>query len=129
MANTKSALKQWRASLKRRARIRSTKTAVKTFVTSAVAAVRTQSAEAKAIVDRAIQALDKAVGKKVLHPNNAARRKARLVKKLHAAQQVEATAALESATPTKATPTPRRRATTRSTTPRTRRKAPESPAP
>jgi len=125
LANTKSALKQWRASLKRRARIRSTKTAVKTFVTSAVAAVRTQSAEAKAVVDRAVQALDKAVGKNVLHPNNAARRKSRLVKKLNAAQQVEAAAAPESATPAKRTATPRRRATaTRTTTPRTPRPAP-----
>ena len=125
MANTKSALKQWRASLKRRARIRSTKTAVKTFVTSAVAALRTQSTEAKAIVDRAVQALDKAVGKNVLHPNNAARRKARLVKKLNAAQQVEAATAPESATPAKRTAAPRRRATaTRTTTSRTPRQAP-----
>jgi small subunit ribosomal protein S20 len=40
--------------------------------------------EAKTAAMTAISTLDKAAGKGILHPNNAARRKARLVKKLNA---------------------------------------------
>jgi len=40
--------------------------------------------EAKAAAVNAITTLDKAAGKGIIHPNNAARRKARLVKKLNA---------------------------------------------
>ena len=40
--------------------------------------------EAKAAAVNAIATLDKAAGKGIIHPNNAARRKARLVKKLNA---------------------------------------------
>ena len=40
------------------------------------------SEEATKAVTKAISELDKAVSKKVLHPNNAARRKSRLAKKL-----------------------------------------------
>ena len=40
------------------------------------------SEEARKAVTKAISELDKAASKKVLHPNNAARRKSRLAKKL-----------------------------------------------
>jgi len=41
---------------------------------------------AKVAVTDAVSALDKAIGKKILHKNNAARRKSRMVKKLNKMQ-------------------------------------------
>jgi|TARA_Y100000310_G_scaffold60212_2_gene55565 small subunit ribosomal protein S20 len=41
--------------------------------------------EAQGVVGTAIRSLDKAAQKGVIHPNNAARRKSRLVKKLNKA--------------------------------------------
>jgi small subunit ribosomal protein S20 len=43
--------------------------------------------EAQEVVQRAISALDKAAQKGVIHPNNAARRKSRLMKHLNQALQ------------------------------------------
>lgn len=106
MANTKSALKQWRASLKRRDRGRPARRTVRTFVAKAVATVQSGADEAAEIVRQAVSALDKAAEKKIIHPNNAARRKSRLMKKLNAI------ASAPEATPT-ATPARRARATAR----------------
>jgi len=49
-----------------------------------------ESVEALAVT--AVSALDRAVSKGVLHPNNAARRKARLAKRLQAVEQAPAPA-------------------------------------
>lgn len=58
--------------------------AVRTFSRNRVAKARTaindKSDDSPAAVLDAIKALDKAAGKGVIHPNNAARRKSRLVK-------------------------------------------------
>ena len=83
MANTQSAKKRVRASLRKRDRNRSTRSAVKTLVSRA----RRPSLPAGASltseeVRRAISALDKAAEKGVLHANNASRRKARLMSAL-----------------------------------------------
>ena len=80
MANTQSAKKRVRASLRKRNRNRATRSAVKTLVTRArraavPGAVELTSDEAR----RAISALDKAAEKGVLHANNASRRKSRLM--------------------------------------------------
>ena len=86
MANTKSALKRIRSSERKKARNKPVRTALKTYVRSAVtqlsAGVTEDSAEA---VVRAISALDKAAGKGIIHPNQAARRKSRLMTKLNRA--------------------------------------------
>jgi small subunit ribosomal protein S20 len=80
MANTQSAKKRVRASLRKRNRNRATRSAVKTVVSRAR---RPPIGEAAGLtseeVRRAISALDKAAEKGVLHPNNAARRKSRLM--------------------------------------------------
>jgi len=85
MANTRSALKRMRQSEKRRVR----NAAVRTSVRTAVKTTRTSLAaasveEARASLARAIQLLDKAVTKGVVHKNAAARKKSRLTRQLNA---------------------------------------------
>lgn len=84
MANTKSALKRIRSSERKKARNKPVRTALKTYVRSAVSQITTGVVEdsAEAVV-RAISALDKAAGKGVIHRNQAARRKSRLMAKLN----------------------------------------------
>jgi small subunit ribosomal protein S20 len=83
MANTQSAKKRVRASLRKRDRNRSTRSAVKTLVSRARRpAVPDAVSLTSEDVRRAISALDKAAEKGVLHPNNASRRKSRLMSAL-----------------------------------------------
>lgn len=85
MANTKSALKAARVSERRRARNKPIVSAVRTFVGKAnKAVVAKDPSGAPDAVLQAIKTLDRAAGKGVIHPNNAARRKSRLMKKLNA---------------------------------------------
>ncbi|HEX8220839.1 MAG TPA: 30S ribosomal protein S20 [Chloroflexia bacterium] len=86
MANTKSALKRIRSSERKKARNKPVRTALKTYVRSAVTQLSAGATEesAEAVV-RAISALDKAAGKGIIHPNQAARRKSRLMTKLNRA--------------------------------------------
>lgn len=80
MANTQSAKKRVRASLRKRDRNRSTRSAVKTLVSRARRPALPDAASLTSDeVRRAISALDKAAEKGVLHANNASRRKARLM--------------------------------------------------
>src|SRR6267143_2085971 len=83
MANTQSAKKRVRASLRKRDRNRSTRSAVKTLVSRARRPALPEAASlTREDVRRAISALDKAAEKGVLHANNASRRKARLMSAL-----------------------------------------------
>src|ERR1700694_4128816 len=83
MANTQSAKKRARASLRKRDRNRSTRSAVKTLVSRARRPALPEAASLTSEeVRRAISALDKAAEKGVLHANNASRRKARLMSAL-----------------------------------------------
>jgi small subunit ribosomal protein S20 len=83
MANTQSAKKRVRASLRKRDRNRSTRSAVKTLVSRARRPlVPSEASLTSDEVRRAISALDKAAEKGVLHANNASRRKARLMSAL-----------------------------------------------
>lgn len=87
MANTKSALKAIRVSARRRAINKPIRSATKTFVTKAEHLISGGDPEAaREAVRQAIRALDRAAAKGAIHPNNAARRKSRLVHKLNAAQ-------------------------------------------
>ena len=97
MANIKSADKRWRQSLKRRLRNRSVKTAVRTHIKTATRAIGTGEPDAESL-KVAVTALDKAAAKGIIHPNNAARRKSRL---MHRFAVVLATPA--SATPARTT--------------------------
>jgi small subunit ribosomal protein S20 len=82
LANTKSAIKHIRQSEKRRIQNRAVKSAARTYVKRARAAAQSAPAEAMPQIVEAIRALDRAAQKGVIHRNNAARRKSRLVKLL-----------------------------------------------
>lgn len=84
MANTKSARKQTRVSGRKRLRTKAVRSLCKTDVTKAEKVIFSGDIEsAQKEVVAAITALDKAAEKKIIHPNNAARRKSRLMKKLN----------------------------------------------
>ncbi len=73
---------------RRRERNKSLRSAVKTSLTKAEKLISKKEAEAiSAEVIRVISTLDKAAKKGVIHPNQAARRKSRLMKKLNRAKQ------------------------------------------
>lgn len=83
MANIKSAIKRNKQNEKRRVRNRVYRGAARTFVARARVAIAGSDAEAaKKATLEAISALDKAAQKGVIHKNNAARRKSRLMKRL-----------------------------------------------
>jgi small subunit ribosomal protein S20 len=83
MPNIKSAEKRVRQSEKRRVQNRVYRTAARTAVKKARAAIDTANPESEESVHKAIQALDKAAAKGTIHANNAARRKSRLMAQLH----------------------------------------------
>ena len=87
MPNIKQARKQARNSQKRQMRNRAVRSRTKTFITRAEKLVFAGEVEsAQAAVAESIKALDRAAEKGIIHPNNAARRKSRLMKKLNQAQ-------------------------------------------
>ena len=88
MANIKSQIKRNRQNEKRRLRNRVIRGRARTFVAKARAAVQTDNPEtAQAAVAQAISALDRAAAKGIIHKNNAARRKSRLMKRLASVNQ------------------------------------------
>lgn len=85
MANIKSQIKRNRQNLKKRARNRVYRGTARSMVKDARIALSSSDAEqAQKAVTAAVSALDKAAEKGVIHKNNAARRKSRLMKKLAA---------------------------------------------
>jgi small subunit ribosomal protein S20 len=82
LANIKSQIKRNRQNEKRRVRNRTVRGAARTAVAQARNAFTEGSPETKEAVLKAISMLDQAAGKGVIHPNNASRRKGRLMKKL-----------------------------------------------
>jgi small subunit ribosomal protein S20 len=85
LANIKSQIKRNRQSEKRRLRNRIVRGRARTFVAKARVAIQGENPDvAKAAVVEAISALDRAAVKGVIHKNNAARRKSRLMKRLAA---------------------------------------------
>ncbi len=88
MANIKSQIKRNKQNEKRRLRNRVYRGRARTFIQKARTAIDTGNAEnAQAATVEAIRALDKAAAKGVLHKNNAARRKSRLMKRLASLQK------------------------------------------
>jgi small subunit ribosomal protein S20 len=85
MANTKSAIKRIKTSEKKHQRNVAVKSATRTYVKKAKTAISQSPAEAQADLTAAISALDRAAKKGVIHPNNAARRKSRLMKRYNEA--------------------------------------------
>ena len=87
MPKSTSAEKAARVAERKRLRNKSVKSATKTYVTRAENLISSKDFEsAKEAVLAAITALDKAAKKRVIHPNTAARGKARLMKKFNQAK-------------------------------------------
>jgi small subunit ribosomal protein S20 len=83
LANIKSAIKRNKQNEKRRLRNRYFRGRARVFIRDARAAIETENVDdARAEVQKAISALDKAAEKGVIHKNNAARRKSRLMRRL-----------------------------------------------
>ena len=84
MPVTKTAQKEMRSSARKALRNKPIRSMCKASITKAERLIFSGEVEAadKAVV-AAISALDKAANKGIIHPNNAARRKQRLMKKLN----------------------------------------------
>jgi len=81
LANTKSAIKNIRKNERRRLRNQVFRTRARTMVKKARLAIMAgRVEEAQEAIRQAYSALDKAAEKGVIHKNNAARRKARLMR-------------------------------------------------
>lgn len=95
MPKSKSVQKAARSAEKKRMRNRSVKTSIKTHMTKAEGLIVSNQLEsAQPAVEASISVLDKAAKKGVIHPNAAARRKSRLMRKFNkavAAGSIEAT--------------------------------------
>lgn len=86
MANSKSAEKRIRVGERRRLSNRPYRSAARTLVKRAELAIGAGDKEAAQVaVGKAISMLDRTAGKGIVHPNNAARRKSRLMAKFNAA--------------------------------------------
>ncbi len=84
MANTKSAKKRIRSNERKHERTTMYRSRVKTAIKTAEQSIYSGAAD-EATIREAISTLDKAAVKGIIHKNNAARRKSRLMKKLAAA--------------------------------------------
>jgi small subunit ribosomal protein S20 len=88
LANTKSAIKRIRSSERKRRVNQVHRSRARTYVKKARRLIATgRLEEAEKMTLEAIQALDKAAQKGVIHKNNAARRKSRLMRQLNQAKQ------------------------------------------
>ncbi len=85
MANIKSQIKRNKQNEKRRVSNRVYRGRARTFVAKARTAIGSENPDtAKSAVVEAISELDRAAAKGIIHKNNAARRKSRLMKRLAA---------------------------------------------
>jgi small subunit ribosomal protein S20 len=84
LANSKSAEKRIRVAERRRGRNQPYRTAAKTYVRKAKSTIAGgEQAESTEEVREAIAMLDRVAGKGIIHKNNAARRKSRLMARLN----------------------------------------------
>ena len=84
MANSKSSLKRIRVAERRRLRNKPFKSAAKTYVKRAEGSIVAGERDAAVTaVSSAVAMLDRVASKGVIHKNNAARRKSRLMAKLN----------------------------------------------
>lgn len=92
MPHSKSAQKEVRVSKKRQFRNKSIRSLCKTKISKAEKLIFSGELNLgrEAVID-AVSVLDKAAEKRVIHANNAARRKSRLMKKLNQAQALSST--------------------------------------
>lgn len=83
MANTPSSRKRIRINERKRVRNVMYRSRVKTVIKKAETGIFAKKPDEE-VVREAMRTLDKAAGKGIIHKNNAARRKSRLMKKLNA---------------------------------------------
>ena len=81
MANIRSQIKRNRQTLKRQARNKSVKAELRTRTKQAVQAAEVDAEDAEEALRLAIKRIDKAAAKGVIHKNQAANRKARLMRR------------------------------------------------
>jgi len=91
VANIKSQIKRNRQNEARRVRNKAVKSEIKTRIKTAVRAAETGDDTAADAMRQAVKRLDKAAAKGVIHKNQAANRKARLMKRLAEAQSTTTT--------------------------------------
>ncbi|MBR2590327.1 MAG: 30S ribosomal protein S20 [Clostridia bacterium] len=84
MANIKSAKKRVIVNNKRAERNKARRSALKTQMKKANAAIENNSADKAEVVKTTIKAIDQAAAKGLIHKNNAANKKSALVKKANA---------------------------------------------
>ena len=78
--------KSYRSSLRKQKRNRSARSATRTYVAKAIKAIEeNDQSQAEAAVKQALKSLDQTAKKGVIHSNNAARRKSRLMRRFNAA--------------------------------------------
>ncbi len=88
MANIKSQIKRNKQNQAARLRNRVYRGSARTFLRKALTALRTEDTEkSQGEVMNAIRALDKAAAKGVIHKNNAARRKSRLMARFNSLEK------------------------------------------
>ena len=80
MANIKSQIKRIKQNEVRRERNRAVRSEIKTRTKSALSALETSTENSAETLKVAIRRIDKAAAKGVIHPNQAARRKSRLMR-------------------------------------------------
>jgi small subunit ribosomal protein S20 len=87
LANIKSSIKRARQNVKLREQNRYFRTTARTYVKRTRTEINGNNLEDAAVaLQLAIKSLDKAAQKRLIHPNNAARRKSRLVKAFNKAK-------------------------------------------
>ena len=80
--------KSMRSSMRKQKRNRSVRSATRTYVAKAVKAINELDQDQQEVaVKRALKALDQTAKRGVIHPNNAARRKSRLMQRFNAASE------------------------------------------
>lgn len=84
MPNIKSVIKDVKKSRERRVRNQDTKSKIKTLVKKTKAAMDTKSEQLTTLVNETVSIIDKAAKRGIIHPNSAARRKSRLMKRANA---------------------------------------------
>jgi small subunit ribosomal protein S20 len=90
MANIKSQIKRNRQSVVLREKNKAVRSEVRTRTKSAITAAETGAEDAESVLRLAVKRIDKAAAKGIIHANQAARRKSRLMR--HANEANEATA-------------------------------------
>ena len=124
MPNIKSAEKRVRGTERKRLRNKSVRTMCKTNITKAEKLIfMGDVSAAQEAVAVAITSLDKAAEKGIIHPNNAARRKSRLMKKFNQLQALAPTPAPTKAKPKAAKAKPKAKAKTKAAEAKAKAKA------